>query len=337
LDALVAELDVAGRLAQDPVSFPRRYPNPRDAEISGIFAASLAFGRVAAFRTVLDALHARMDAVGGPRAWLSDPDPGSLTYRWVRGPDLARLGEALFRVLGDDTVETVFARRFSPDHVDVGPALSGFVSDLLDALPPPRSHGLRSLLPSPADGSACKRWNLFLRWMIRPSTEGIDLGLWTRIPPSALVIPLDTHVLRIAGLLGLTTRTGTPSRGTRRSGGPSRGKPAAGAAGQQAGGLLAGLAGAGAPVARWASRTPEPGGQAKPCWGGGGQSGSWRTARAVTDALTRLDPVDPVRYDFALAHLGISGRCRRGQDPAACAGCGLVGVCYAERRAEEGP
>src|SRR5262249_20978528 len=60
------------------------------------------------------------------------------------------------------------------------------------------------LFPKPSEGSACKRWNLQLRWMVR--RDDIDFGLWPRIPPSALVIPTDTHVHRIARRLGLTRR-----------------------------------------------------------------------------------------------------------------------------------
>ncbi len=126
-------------------------------------------------------------------------------------------------------------------------------------------RGLRYLLPSPDGGSACKRWNLFLRWMVRPPREGVDLGIWTTWSPAGLVMPLDVHVHRVSRFLGLTTRNDT----------------------------------------------------------------SWRTAEAITDALRRLDPEDPVRFDFALAHLGISGDCRGHHDPEVCASCPLEPVCTA--------
>ena len=65
---------------------------------------------------------------------------------------------------------------------------------------------VRLFFSSPADGSACKRLNLFLRWMVRRS-GGLDFGLWSDVSPRRLVIPLDTHVARIARYVGLTTRT----------------------------------------------------------------------------------------------------------------------------------
>ena len=99
--------------------------------------------------------------------------------------------------------------------------------------------------------------------MVRP--DGVDLGLWRAIPPSALVIPLDTHVGRIARLLGLTTRGDT----------------------------------------------------------------SWRTAESITASLRRFDAADPVRFDFALAHLGISGACAGRRVPTICAACPLDDVCQA--------
>ena len=69
----------------------------------------------------------------------------------------------------------------------------------------PSAAGVRFFLPSPEDGSTCKRLNLFLRWMVRPD-DGVDMGLWHGVSPSQLVIPLDTHVSRISISMGLTGR-----------------------------------------------------------------------------------------------------------------------------------
>ena len=86
--------------------------------------------------------------------------------------------------------------------------LSTFLRNLhlLSPRPAAPSRGLKFLLPSPSSGSACKRHHLFLRWMVR--TEGFDLGLWTggRFTPARLLLPMDTHVHRIATYLGLTRR-----------------------------------------------------------------------------------------------------------------------------------
>ncbi|MEM6929588.1 MAG: DUF2400 family protein, partial [Myxococcota bacterium] len=122
-------------------------------------------------------------------------------------------------------------------------------------------RGLRMFLPRPSDGSATKRWWMILRWLVR-RPDGVDRGLWTSRAPSELVIPLDTHVLRIARYVGLTAR----------------------------------------------------------------KDGSLRTALEITAGLRAIDPDDPVRFDFALAHLGISGGCKGRPDPV-CRPCPLRGLC----------
>jgi uncharacterized protein (TIGR02757 family) len=124
------------------------------------------------------------------------------------------------------------------------------------------------LLPVEGAPGPAKRLNLFLRWVVR--RDGIDLGLWPEVPPSALLVPMDVHVSRIARFLGLL-----PPRAS----GPTL-----------------------------------------------------RDARGLTLALRAFDPADPVRFDFALSHLGISGACRGGRDPDACPPCVLSGACRAPAR-----
>jgi uncharacterized protein (TIGR02757 family) len=100
----------------------------------------------------------------------------------------------------------LFTGCLRPGETTVRWALARFVDTLLARSPDlPRDAGVRHLLTSPAGGSACKRMNLYLRWMVRGG-DGIDCGLWPGVPTSALVIPLDTHVARISRFLGLTRR-----------------------------------------------------------------------------------------------------------------------------------
>lgn len=280
LDRLVVGLDTEARLAADPVSYPRRYADPADREVAAVLAASLAYGRVAAFRPVLDRLFRLADEAGGPRAWVDGFAPARdgiplrpIVYRWNRGVDFVLLLAALKRLYRD--VPSLEHHLVGPDLPSALDALVGTLRDAAVAEAPscdvpattfadlPR--GFRTFLPTPSDGSATKRWWMFLRWMIRSPADGIDLGLWTSRSPSALVVPLDTHVLRISRFLGLTRRT----------------------------------------------------------------DGSLRTALEVTAGLRRLDPLDPVRFDFALAHLGISGACRGRRDETVCPGCPLHDVCTA--------
>ena len=123
-------------------------------------------------------------------------------------------------------------------------------------------RGFAHLWSDPLKGSALKRLNMLMRWMVRGPDE-VDLGLWASLGPARLTIPLDAHVFRVARALGLTRRS----------------------------------------------------------------SPSWRAAREVTEALLTLDPQDPVRYDFALAHLGISGDCAGHQVPERCQRCALQPIC----------
>jgi uncharacterized protein (TIGR02757 family) len=282
LDGLDARLGVAARLQADPVELPRRYADPLDQEIAALFAASLAYGRADLFKPLV----ARLLAAMGPspaafvRAFARAPDPAAFSfavYRFNRPRDLAALAAGAGHVaLAHGSLGARFAGLFregggGPDGLR--PALAAFARDLREA--PPVGpllrgrgrRGLRHLLPDAAGAGASKRWNLYLRWMVR-GPDAVDLGAWRGlVPRAALVVPLDTHVHRVARCLGLTRRA----------------------------------------------------------------DATWRTAEEITRALRRVDPEDPVRYDFALCHLGMSGACPARRDPARCAACPLAAACLARR------
>lgn len=287
LDRLDRSLDRRARVAADPVEFPRAYAEPDDAEVAGLFAVSLAYGRADVFKPVV----ARALAAMGPSparfvdAFAAAPDPApfdGLVYRFNRPADLAALAAAagaLRRRHGS------LGRRFAALFRDEGggpgalrPALARLAGELRAApavaplLRGRGTRGLRHLLPDPAGPGASKRWNLYLRWMVR-GPDAVDLGLWRGVPPSALVIPLDTHVHRVARALGLTAR----------------------------------------------------------------RDASWRTAEEITASLRRIDPVDPVRYDFALCHMGMSGRCPARRAAERCAACVLAEACLARARSAAAP
>jgi uncharacterized protein (TIGR02757 family) len=282
LERLYREADHARHRDADPVAFVHRYQQPEDQEIMGIFAAALAFGKVSLFFPVLVALADIFDGHGGPRAFVDDLDPdraaelAPLYYRWSRGSDLALLAGALQRarrrgplqdlVAGPGSTRARLERALTTlraHAVDAARDLGAPVASVA-ALP----RGLRFLLPDPASSSGLKRWNLFLRWMVRPATEGVDLGIWTTLTPAELVMPVDLHVGRISRFIGLTQRA----------------------------------------------------------------DASWRTAEEITAALRALDPADPVRFDFAIAHLGISDACRGHRDEVVCPVCPLAPICTAPAR-----
>jgi uncharacterized protein (TIGR02757 family) len=221
-----------------------------------------------------------------PAAFVRDFDPvrdgaplRTLGHRWTSGDDFVALLWILRAlVTTHGSLEQCVAEGNNPAAPDVGPAIDAFSARAraVDWRPAyadsgrPQSRSGRGRRPEcpgvfyfwarPSTGSACKRINLFLRWMVRH--DAIDPGGWTAIPCRQLVVPLDTHTIRTGRCLRLTRRA-TPG---------------------------------------------------------------WKMAVDITDALRRLDPDDPVRYDFALCHLGMMGACgygtKRGQ-----AQCPLRGVC----------
>ena len=263
-------------LQTDPICFPRRYAAARDREIIGFLTAVLAYGRVAQIKASVERLALLLgDHPADFVARLEPPAARRLlkgfVHRFNDGRDVGLLLHFTRQMLVQDgSIEGFFLKGYSPAHDDTGPALSSFVRRALalDCAPYyrggrlPAAAGVRFFLPSPEDGSTCKRLNLFLRWMVRPD-DGVDFGLWGRVRPDQLVIPLDTHVSRIAAYIGLTRR----------------------------------------------------------------KTVDWKMALEVTSSLRRLDPADPVKYDFALCRMGILNACPRHRDPVKCHECDLVRVC----------
>jgi len=228
LDGLYARFHKAEFLESDPLAFAHAYAKPRDREVVALIAASFAFGNVKALKAaVADVLKplgksparvvAENDAADWKRCYRG------FTYRWVTGPDvrvyLSWIGEALRR---HGTLGMLWATLDDPREPTVLPTLARFTEALGNmpagglttrkrtirrpgGEPSALPSGARLLLTSPAGKSACKRMNLFLRWVCRPD-DGIDLGLWD-VDTSRLVMPVDTHILQAATMLGFTERT----------------------------------------------------------------------------------------------------------------------------------
>ena len=203
--------------ATDPVHIVRRFADPADREVVGFCAAGLAFGRVA---SVLRSIEALLGVMGPrPAAFVHSFEPGRekdrfepLGHRWIRGRDLLALMLILRRMLREHgSIEAFFAAGDDPATPDVRDGLESFSSralatDVRAAYGPrlPARAGIGYFFPRPSGGSACKRLNLFLRWMVR--RDAIDLGVWQSPHPSRLVVPLDTHVIRLGRCLRLTRR-----------------------------------------------------------------------------------------------------------------------------------
>ena len=217
LDTLYRSFDHA-ESAVDPVHIVRRYPAAEDREVVGFCAAALAFGRVS---SVLHSIESLL-AVMGPRPaeFVRGFEPvrdsariEPLVHRWIRGRDIVALLIILRRMLHNaGSIEAFFAEGDDdPAAPDLSNALDTFCrraleTDLTEAYGRrrlPKRLGVCYFFPRPSQGSACKRLNLFLRWMVR--RDEIDMGLWTRVSPSRLIVPLDTHVIRLGRCLRLTT------------------------------------------------------------------------------------------------------------------------------------
>jgi uncharacterized protein (TIGR02757 family) len=201
--------------AADPVQIVRRYSAPADQEIVGFCAAALAFGRVA---SVLNTVGTLARILGPePANYVRRFDPQAphpelraMVHRWTRGVDIVALLWILRQMLDrSGSIEAFFVEGLDPAAVDLGEALDSFSRRAL-ALDVKRAYGARApkragvcyFFPRPSAGSGCKRLNLFLRWMVR--RDEVDLGAWRSVPRSKLIVPLDTHVIRLGRCLGLT-------------------------------------------------------------------------------------------------------------------------------------
>jgi uncharacterized protein (TIGR02757 family) len=198
----------------DPIQIVRRYTRPSDQEIVAFSASALAFGRV---QSVIQSIEGLMVAMGSsPTAYVRGFEPSRdrrsldhLVHRWTRGIDLAALVWILRQMLDSHgSIEAFFVDGADPEAETIEAALDAF-SRRACALDQRsvygrtvRKPGVSYFFARPSSGGACKRLNLFLRWMVR--RDGVDLGVWTRVRPAQLIIPLDTHVIRLGRCLGLT-------------------------------------------------------------------------------------------------------------------------------------
>lgn len=200
----------AAALAKDPLRFARRYPDRADRELVALVSALLAFGRIAIISAKLEALLARLGPSPAatarelPRARLV-ARLQSFRHRTFAGEDIARLLHAAGRLQArDGSAFTALERAFAA-RGELRLALADWVAELRAlAWPDAITRAARHLLPDPVGPSAAKRLCLLLRWVVRPD-DGLDLGL-VALPPAALKIPVDVHVLRIGRNLGLTRR-----------------------------------------------------------------------------------------------------------------------------------
>jgi len=207
LEAFYHECNCRRFVHPDPLEFLYAYGEPRDRELVGLIASSLAYGRVA---QILKSVSAVLEPMGpSPYHFLLRTSAnalqgiyGDFKHRFTTGEEfLVLLQGAKNALTAFESLEACFLTGYRDSDDTILPALCAFVRGLLGR----KDTAYRnSLLPLPDRGSACKRLNLFMRWMVRK--DAVDPGGWDRVPLSKLVIPLDTHMHRISRAMGLTRR-----------------------------------------------------------------------------------------------------------------------------------
>lgn len=196
-------------IEDDPISIPHRFTKKQDIEITAFWTAMLAWGRRSSIINSGMKLLELMD--NAPFDFIinhTENDKArfvNFKHRTFQPLDAYYFLEFLqWYYQNNESLETAFSQSLSKGDEHVGPALSGF-HQLFFSLPhaPKRTQ---KHIATPDRNSACKRLNMFLRWMVRKDDRGVDFGIWQEIKPAQLLIPLDVHVDRVARSLGLITR-----------------------------------------------------------------------------------------------------------------------------------
>jgi uncharacterized protein (TIGR02757 family) len=224
-------------ISDDPISIPHRFSERGDIEVSAFLAAAISWGKRS---MIIRSANQMMDMLDHePYNFVMNASDkeiemlGSFYYRTFKGVDLVAFVKGLRKVYNQGGLEHFFASGGSSTREGIMAFRSFFIQDM-----PQRTL---KHLSDVGGGSAGKRFNMFLRWMVRPSSNGVDFGIWTKMSPSQLYLPLDVHSARVARSLGLLQR----------------------------------------------------------------RQNDWKAVAEVTESLRMLDPLDPVKYDFALFGLGI--------------------------------
>ena len=260
----------------DPLQFVYHYSGRADMEIVALLSAVLAYGRVRQIERSLTSLFARMES--SPFGFVMNFDEQAraglknFKHRFTTGDNISDLLALLKIVLGRaDTIEGFFVQGYGSTDKNIIPALSNFCNSMLriyaETFNRQPDRGLRYLLADPADRSACKRLNLFLRWMVRD--DDVDTGLWKSIDKAKLIVPVDVHMARLCRILELYNR----------------------------------------------------------------KTVSLASAVEITESFAKIQPNDPVKYDFALSRIGIVEDCNGKYEPR-CNNCELIAFCREESSLE---
>lgn len=272
LDKVLRDFPPKDRIEADPIFFTRSFyaKNRAKEEIEALalFSAMLSYGSAKQF---MKKIEATLELCNGDFLGLIKQEgkykksPSFPSYRLSTSEELASLAYGIGDLIkAEKSLEKVFLMGYLPE-LSVKNGLIVLRTAIINKIAQkgtPLTRGLLHLLPDPSKGGCAKRWHMFLRWMVR-GDDHVDLGLWKQVRTQDLLIPLDTHISRIARNLGLCTS----------------------------------------------------------------KQDNWKTAEEITRSLKQIDPNDPIRFDFALCHLGISGKCTHGKTKEPCASCTLAPCC----------
>lgn len=277
-DDLLSSYNTAKYIDSDPIKIAHRFQKKEDIEIASFIAALFAYGQV---RTILKSVENILKPMGeSPYLFIrryEKPLPlwTGFYHRFHNESHIIVLIRSLNVILEKHkTLGGFFRSEFIKTgsleaclnaiaeefwkHFKIQMQMCGFKPEKI-------WQGMRFLVNSPNDGSACKRMLMFLRWMVR--RDGIDFGLWSDwCPASALIIPVDTHIARISYFLRLRK------------------------------GILK-------------------------------KAGNWKMALEITENLAKMNPQDPVAYDFAMTRLGILDLCKKKYVSTVCRQCPVMSVC----------
>ena len=193
----------------DPIQIPHRFSKLQDIEISGFLASTIAWGNRKSIIRNAGMLMEWMDHA--PHDFILNAGKKEknfflkFTHRTFNGEDCRFFISALQHIYRNhESMEDVFLGKESSDeNSDLKEFIVRFRNEFFSITHPLRSQ---KHVSNPEKGSASKRLCMFLRWMVRPTTKGVDLGIWKSIPTSELYLPLDVHTSRNARILGLLTR-----------------------------------------------------------------------------------------------------------------------------------
>ncbi|MBN2183066.1 MAG: TIGR02757 family protein [Sedimentisphaerales bacterium] len=209
LERLYYKYNRRNLIKPDPLQFVYKYSKRADMEIAGLLSAVLAYGRVEQIQNSLTKLFSIIGE--SPYAFVKEFGPAHrkklhvFKHRFTTGDDISDLLALLKIVLEQyGSIENYFISGYSKSDKNIIPALTIFCDSLSNRYAAKHnghiSNGLKYLLASPSRGSASKRLNLFLRWMVRD--DQVDAGVWKSVDKAKLIVPVDVHMGRLCRIIG---------------------------------------------------------------------------------------------------------------------------------------